>query len=490
MSTSTIETRELIRMPTGIGGLDTILGGGVMVGGIYMVEGLPGAGKTILTHQLCFHHAARGEKALFVTLLAENHARMISNMNGLSFFDQDQIPDRLTYLSAFSDMQDGGLNNVLDLLRREILRRHVTLLVIDGLIADLTGASDKQTFKQFINDLQEVALATDCTMFLTTTAVDGDSAERTMVDGLIKLTSRTYGWQAASDIEVTKFRGSGFLNGRHSYKVTDDGVVVYPRLEALYASPSRADNGTSGRASTGIDQLDTMLHGGLPTASTTMIMGPSGIGKTTMGLHFLSQSSADEPGLMFGFYETPTRIRAKADRIAPLQSLLANGLVELIWQTPTSDLLDAYGARLLDSIHRRGVKRLFIDGLTASQSGAIDPSRIGNFFSALANELRVLGVTTVYSLEVTDIVSPSRVPVEDAATLAENMILMRFVEQRTKLHRVISIVKARESDFDPSIYEFTLHHSGLQISAKPNSFEDILSNTSSSANSPTTLGAG
>ncbi len=324
-------------------------------------------------------------------------------------------------------------------------------------------------------------------MFLTTTAADGKSAERTMVDGLIKLTSRTYGWQAASDIEVTKFRGSGFLKGRHSYKVTDDGIVVYPRLEALYATPSRPDDGTSGRASTGLNKLDTMLHGGLPTASTTMIMGPSGIGKTTVGLHFLSQSSADEPGLMFGFYETPTRLRAKADRIAPLGSLLASGVVELIWQTPTSDLLDAYGGRLLESIHRRGVKRLFIDGLTASQSGAIDPSRIGNFFSALANELRVLGVTTVYSLEVTDALGPSRVPVEDAATLAENMILMRFVEKRTKLHRLLSIVKSRDSDFDSSIYEFTLNHAGVQINDTPDSAEEILSNDLSSASAPTKL---
>src|SRR6187402_3308057 len=107
-----------------------------------------------------------------------------------------------------------------------------------------------------------------------------------------------------------------------------------------------------------------------------MVMGSSGTGKTTVGLHFLSRSSSDEPGLMFGFYETPASLRAKTDRILPaLGPLFDSGAVELLWQTPTSDLLDAYGKTLLDAVHRRKVKRLFIDGLTAFRSGAVDPSR-------------------------------------------------------------------------------------------------------------------
>ena len=97
------------RVPSGIAGLDIILRGGFMLGGMYILQGSPGAGKTILTNQICFNHVAAGGRALFVTLLAENHARMIANLRGLSFFDESQIPDRLTYLSAFNDMRDGGL---------------------------------------------------------------------------------------------------------------------------------------------------------------------------------------------------------------------------------------------------------------------------------------------------------------------------------------------------------------------------------------------
>jgi len=469
-------TSEQRRLPSGIAGLDTVLGGGFMLGGLYILQGAPGAGKTIFANQICFHHVAGSGKAMFVTLLAENHARMIGNLRQMSFFDETKIGEALTYLSGFTEMQEGGLAQLTKLLRREIQRRRISVLVIDGLITAAASAPNEQAFKVFVHDLQEVALATDCTMFLTTNAGRQVSPEQTMVDGLITLSDRVYGWRAESDLQVTKFRGAAYLRGRHAYKIGNDGFVVYPRIEALFAHPSREAAVSGGRVSSGIARLDAMLGGGIPAASTTMVMGSSGIGKTTVGLHFLSRSSSDEPGLMFGFYETPASLRAKTDRILPaLGPLFDSGAVELLWQTPTSDLLDAYGKTLLDAVHRRKVKRLFIDGLTAFRSGAVDPSRIGNFFSALSNELRVRGVTTVYSLEVPNILGPAvNVPVDDASSLAENMILLRFVERGARLHRVISILKTRDSDFAPSLYGYDLTGKGVEIHETPDSVEQLL----------------
>ena len=127
----------------------------------------------------------------------------------------------------------------------------------------------------------------------------------------------------------------------------------------------------------GNERLDFLLGGGLPAASTTVIMGPSGIGKTTLGLQFLSGSSACEPGLIFSFYETPTRLRAKAASLCPsLSPLLKSGAVEVLWQNLASDVIDAYGSRLLDAVKRRQVKRLFIDGLTGFKTAALDPSQV------------------------------------------------------------------------------------------------------------------
>ena len=238
----------LERVTSGVPGLDTILRGGFMRGGIYIFQGAPGAGKTILSNQICFHHVRDdGGCALFVTLLAENHARMIQHLRGLSFFDQDLVADKVTYLSAFREMREGGLKALTNLVRREVQRRHCSMLVIDGLVSARATAETDLAFKEFIHDLQEIALATDCTTFLTTNLpqrADEASPEHTMVDGLIELNDRTYGWRAESDLQIRKFRGSGFLRGRHAYKITDKGFVAHPRIEALLAHPSREDQGS------------------------------------------------------------------------------------------------------------------------------------------------------------------------------------------------------------------------------------------------------
>jgi circadian clock protein KaiC len=165
MTTTVPEQRRLL---SGIAGLDMILGGGFMLGGLYIVQGAPGAGKTIFANQICFHHVTDGGRAMFVTLLAENHARMIANLAQLSFFDETKIGVELIYLSGFNEMQQGGLAELTKRLSREIQRHRISVLVIDGLVTAAASAPNEQAFKLFVHDLQEVALATDCTMFLTT----------------------------------------------------------------------------------------------------------------------------------------------------------------------------------------------------------------------------------------------------------------------------------------------------------------------------------
>jgi circadian clock protein KaiC len=220
-----------------------------------------------------------------------------------------------------------------------------------------------------------------------------------------------------------------------------------------------------------------MLGGGLPLASTTMVMGPSGVGKTTLGLQFLSRSGTTEPGLLFGFHETPARINAKVDDICrPLRGLLDSGVVDMVWQPPTDGLLDLYGERLLDGVRRRGVKRLFVDGLNAFQSASVEPARLGQWLTALVNELRVLGVTTVFTLVVPDIIAPyMRSPTDgDFLNLADNLILMRYVEVRSRLHRLVSIMKVRDSDFNSSAHEYVNTGQGLRIADTGDSAEAIL----------------
>jgi circadian clock protein KaiC len=463
----------LERLRSGIAGLDVILGGGFLNGGLYIIQGPPGTGKTTLGNQLCFNHIANGARALYVTLLAEYHARMMQHLSIMSFFDISKIPDQLTYLNGLRVLHDEGLKGLLALLRREITTRGASVLILDGIVSARRMAEDEQAFNEFVHELQIIAVATDCTMFMLTSSQGTKvTPEQTMVDGILELTDKLSGWAAVSSLQVAKFRGSAFLRGRHAFKITSEGIVVHPRIEALLARPSRPDEGITERVSCGIERIDVMLGGGLPASSTTMIMGPSGTGKTTFGLQFLSKCSNAEPGLLFGFYETPTRLDAKIASVCqPLHGLVDSGAVEVRWQPPTDDLLDAYGERLLQAVHRRKVRRLFIDGLGAfKEASGTEPGRIGNFLTALMNEMRVLGVTTLYTLEVADIMGPTiRTPIGDLSSLAENLILLRFVEVGSQLHRLVSILKVRDSQFDASLHEYITSERGLLVEATADS---------------------
>ena len=221
-----------------------------------------------------------------------------------------------------------------------------------------------------------------------------------------------------------------------------------------------------------------MLGGGIPRGTATLVLGFSGAGKTSLGLHFLSQSSAEDPGLFFGFYETPLRLRVKAAGIGiALDGLVEQGYLEILWHPPTEDILDALGNRLVEAVRRRRVKRLVIDGLLGFQEIAADrPHRIGRFLTALANELRVLDVTTFYTAETPNLIGGViEGPAIGLSTLAENLILLRYVEIRSQLRRLISVVKMRDSDFDSSLREFRITAAGIELANTFDSAEAILS---------------
>jgi circadian clock protein KaiC len=464
-------------MPSGIAGLDAILNGGFLRGGIYIIQGPPGAGKTIFGNQICYDHVLNGGRALYLTLLAENHDRMLMHMGNMEFFNPEEITRSLEYISAFRILEEEGLKGLLTLIRREIQVRKISVLVIDGLIAAEHSAPSELEFKKFIHGLQTQAVVTDCTMFLLTSGLDGAvSPEHTMVDGLIELADEHYGWRSVRDLLVRKFRGSSYLRGRHSFRISERGLEVFPRTESMLAKPSREPLDCTSLSSTGVDTLDAMIGGGVPVGSTTLILGPTGSGKTTVGLQFLSAAPDGEAGLHFGFFESPARLLGKADSVGlKLRSLVDSGQVELAWQPPTEDLIDALAEQLLEAVRRRKVKRLVIDGLSAFRRLNVNPDRVPSFFAALINELRALNVTTFASLEVSDLIGPiSKAPVSDLSIIAENLILLRYVELRSRLYRLISVLKVRDGDCDPTLRELLIGSQGLSVGA---SFSEVQAQT-------------
>ncbi|HJU15058.1 MAG TPA: ATPase domain-containing protein [Stellaceae bacterium] len=467
---------QLERIPTGVPGLDAILSGGLLRGGLFIIEGSPGAGKTILGNQICFRHVANGGRALYVTLLAENHARMLLHIGQLGFFEETVIPDRLYYISAFRVLEEDGLAGVLQLLRREIQAHDAGVLVLDGFAAIEDAAASIREFKKFIHQLQAHAAIANCTMLLLSGAKPV-SAEHTLVDGVIELQTKLYGRRAERSLQVHKLRGSGYMRGEHSFRITGGGIAVYPRTEALLASPSTVDRVTGPPTATGLTQLDRIMGGGFPHRSTALLVGPPGIGKTTLGLHFLSQCDEENRGLHFGFYETPAAISDKARALGlPVERLIAQGHVEIIWQPTAEGLLDEVCHRLIETVRRRGIRRLFIDGLQGFERLATDQERLKHIFSAFSNEFRGRDVSTLYTSEA-DLIGPmaglplSGLSLQGVSCIAEIILVTRYVELRSELHRMISVLKVRDLEINSALHRFTITNHGIVIEPDSNSAE-------------------
>lgn len=456
------------RVPTGIAGLDEILQGGLLEGGVYIVQGAPGTGKTILGNEVCFRHAATGGRAAYVTLLAEMHTRMLQHLRSMAFFNEAVIPEALYYISAFHTLESAGLKGLIDVLRREIKGQAASLLVLDGLVAAQETAQSDREFKKFINEIQAHAGAYDCTvLLLTSSSLHTVSAEHTMVDGVIELEDKSFGVRSERSLTVRKFRGSAFLRGRHAFRITGEGIRLFPRIEAAFARPSREDV-SRGRLSLGVAGLDEMFGGGLPVGSATGVIGTGGSGKTTLGLQFLSLSSEQEPGLHFGFFENPAALKMKAHSLdLAFGASIQRGHVEVLWKPHHEHVLDELGYRLLGAVRRRNVKRLFIDGLGPFIASATYPERASRFLACLVNELRARGATTLLSMELPPTLeSPALVPVGLSA-IVDNLVYLRMIEDPSGPKRLLSIGKVRDSGHDMQVREFSITDHGIRLARAP-----------------------
>ncbi|HSK04269.1 MAG TPA: ATPase domain-containing protein [Kofleriaceae bacterium] len=463
--------RELRRIPTGVPGLDTVLAGGLFEAGLYMVQGPPGAGKTILGNQICFHQAAQQRRTVYYTLLTEAHDRMIAFVQPLRFFDPAAVPERVSYVSGFQVLEAHGLSGIVRNLGEILGAERPTILVIDGVVTATEAAPTGTAFKKFLHELQTLAAMFRTTILLLTSTRGAarTEAEHTMVDGIIELAMSVVRLKLRRTLHVRKLRGAGQIGGTHTFEIGDAGITVLPRIETLLAARApRLPPASAARRAFDIPALDALLGGGIPAGSNTMLIGPSGAGKTVLGLHFLAAgAAAGEPGLLVTFYEQPGELIAKATRLglASFGPAIERGLLRILRLPSVEANIDRIGNDLLAVSNEARPARIFLDGLHGFQSTTDAPDRIDDILAAASDYLVSHGVTLVFTVETPELLGDPvlRVPFQNASRICQNILALRFAELGGRLRRLFSVIKLRDSGFDPTVRELIIGDRGIEL---------------------------
>ena len=474
--------KPLERIRTGVQRLDYILKGGFLKGGTYTIVGPPGSGKTIFGNQLCFNHIELEKgKCVYVTLLAESHGKMLSHIAQMEFFKAEVIPDSLFYFSAYKTLREKKLRGLLELIKKEIKDHKATVFVLDGLQAAGHFSSDEMMFDEFLHELQAYCSILQCTaIYLSPSGrTRSDDVENVIVDGVIEMSYKLVGPRAVRELTVHKFRGSDFLLGKHETEISSKGLQIHPRTEIQFDQPNSNADEKRERMKFGIPRLDEMLNGGIMSGTSTVLLGSPGTGKTMLGLSFLVEGAKlGQRGIYFGFYEPTPRLIEKAERIGiPIKKYVDQGLIEIIWQPPLEHYMDALAEQILEKIksEKKNKGRLFIDGVEGFRNAAIYQDRIARFLSAFCNQLRMTDTTTILTEELELFRADVSLPTPELATVTEGVILLRYVELKSQIHRLISILKMRESIYDTSIREFKIGNDGITVSNSFESADEVLS---------------
>jgi circadian clock protein KaiC len=468
------------RVPTHIPGLDEMLCGGFLKGGIYLVMGTPGAGKTILGTQFGFNHCERGGRALYVSLLSEGHGRLFGHLKPMSFFDEAPISETFNFISAYQTLEKEGLDGLLRSLAHMVRQYRADLLFLDGVASAEDLAKSTVSFKKFVHDLSTVLAASGCTAVLLSSFTHSLTyPEHTMVDGILSLSSQYVSMRSVREIEIMKLRGSDHFRGKHFFEITDNGITVYPRIEVRWKNHQIGAEDLDEKLSTGISRLDKILDGGVNSSTMTALLGAAGTGKTLLGCQFLAAGGdKKEPGLYVGFYESPNRLVKKVGNIKiNLDKHVKAGLIHLIWHPPQEHTIDQIAEKIVSYIIQHRIKRLFLDGAGGLKEGMIEPVRLYRALAALANRLRSLKVTTFFSEETKLFPIEISTPISDQSAITDNIIFLRHAELNAEFTRFISVIKSRESDASTCIYVFNIGAKGLEIGEQLKDAEGIITGT-------------
>ncbi|MEM8505140.1 MAG: ATPase domain-containing protein [Cyanobacteria bacterium P01_D01_bin.1] len=467
---------EQARLSTGVEGLDTVLSGGLIPNQTYLLRGGPGSGKTTLgLHFLT--QATAAEPALLITL-GEIEAKIRRNAQRLgfdlefvhfldlspsaAFFTEDKSYD--IFLPA-----DVERESVTSQILTSVQALHPTRVFVDSITQFRYLSSDIYQFHQqmlsFIRYLTDEGATTLFTSEGSRENPDNDL--QFMSDGVITLRASSSG----RTIQAEKFRGSSFIEGAHSMKLGPSGAVVFPQLKSDAFSRSY----TPDVISSGIAELDDLLHGGLERGTITIVSGATGVGKTTFGAQFIKEGAKrGTRSVIYSFEESPDTILHRCEAInMSVRQMIENQTLQIDAVEALSLTPDEFAQMVRHEVETRGTRVVMIDSLSGYRL-AMRGDDMTPHIHALCRYLQNMGVTTLLINEIDNVTGDFQATGQQLSYLADNIIFLRYLEIDGQLRKAIGVLKKRLSGFESTLREFQVTRHGLKVGMPLSNLRGIL----------------
>jgi circadian clock protein KaiC len=474
---------KLRALSTGVPGLDTLLGGGLSEFSFNLIAGAPGCGKTTMAHQIMFSLASDDCRALFFTVLGEPPLKMLRYQQQFSFFDLDKVGDSIRYVNLAEDLRAGDFSGVLERIMKEVEEFAPSLVFVDSFRSVVqtakSGAEGVSDLQAFIQDLGTRMTSWQATTFLIGEYTQTDTEANpimTVADGLIALSQTQELNSVVRKIRIVKMRGQAHIGGAHPFRITDDGLRIYPRVLPPLASdrvPGAPIVRDAHRIPIGVPGIDELLGGGLPLGHTVLVSGPTGCGKTILGTRFLQAGvRAGEKGVVVCFEKGTSRLRN-----AELATMVQDGHVHVL----ESRMLDLTVEELLDDVMRTveatGAKRVVIDSLSEFPL-YLAPEVREEFRLSVFRVLTTLAkraITVLVTAGIEDCYTELRFSNGDLSFLVDAVIAMRYAEIDGRLCKLMSVVKVRGCGHSNDVREYRITDDGIEIEQRPLQYVGLLS---------------